>query len=96
MTSPAIGNASADALRSFIERIEHLTEEIKALNADKSDVFSQANGQGFDVKIMKALIAERAKDPHEIDEAATLLNLYRAALNGTIPATHVHVPEAAQ
>jgi uncharacterized protein (UPF0335 family) len=39
-----------DSICSFIERIERIDEEIKALNAGKKEVFSEAKGEGFDVK----------------------------------------------
>ena len=42
-----------DRICSFIERIEHIDEEIKALNEGKKEVYSEAKGEGFDVKVLK-------------------------------------------
>jgi uncharacterized protein (UPF0335 family) len=40
-------------IRSFVERIEHLDTELQELNESKKEVFSEAKGEGFDVKILK-------------------------------------------
>ncbi|MBR9972099.1 GapR family DNA-binding domain-containing protein [Magnetospirillum sulfuroxidans] len=42
-----IGGIAAEALRQFVERIERLEEEKKALSADIKDVYGQAKSQGF-------------------------------------------------
>ena len=38
---------SGDRIRSFIERIEHIDEEIKGLNEGKKEAFAEAKGEGF-------------------------------------------------
>ena len=43
---------AGDRLRSLVERIERIEEEIKGLNDDKKDIFMEAKGEGFDVKIL--------------------------------------------
>ena len=47
---------------SFIERIEHIDEELKALNEGKKEVFSEAKGEGFDVKVLKEILRLRKQD----------------------------------
>ena len=42
-----------DRIRSFIERIEHIDDEIKALNEGRKEVFAEAKGEGFDVKVLR-------------------------------------------
>ena len=42
-----------DRICSFIERVERIDEEIKALNEGKKEVFAEAKGEGFDVKVLK-------------------------------------------
>jgi uncharacterized protein (UPF0335 family) len=88
---------SADQLRSIVERIERLREEIAALNADVSEVYKEAKGNGFDVPTIKALVSERAKaekDPDKFNEANMLLDLYREQMEvGTRNATRVHAHE---
>jgi uncharacterized protein (UPF0335 family) len=47
------GGVAGDQLRAFVERIEHVDEEIKALTQDKKDIYTEAKGQGFDVKFLR-------------------------------------------
>lgn len=72
---------AANQLKSIVERIEHLEAEIKELNADKSEVYSEAKAVGFDVAVLKKLIAERRKPAAEREEVEAILDLYRDALN---------------
>jgi uncharacterized protein (UPF0335 family) len=74
------GNIAGDQLRAFVERIEHVEEEIKALTEDKKDIYAEAKGQGFDVKILREVIRMRKQDQKELDEHATLLDVYLHAL----------------
>jgi len=71
---------AGDRLRSIVERIERLDEERKGLAADIKDIFQEAKSAGFDVKVIRALLAERKKDAAEVEEHRTLLELYRDAL----------------
>ena len=67
-------------LRSFIERIERLEEEKKALADDIKEVYSEAKGTGFDTKIMRQILKIRKMDKDDVDEQETLLDLYKQAL----------------
>lgn len=78
--NPDVGGIAADRLRSLIERIERLEEERKALGSDIKDIYAEAKSAGFDVKVIRQLITIRKKEPAEIEEAETLLDLYRRAL----------------
>ncbi len=78
--TPDVGGIAADRLRSLIERIERLEEERKALGSDIKDIYAEAKSAGFDVKVIRQLITIRKKEPAEIEEAETLLDLYRRAL----------------
>jgi uncharacterized protein (UPF0335 family) len=80
-------SVAQDQLRSFVERIERLEEEIKALNTDESDIYKEAKGQGFDTKVLRKIIADRRKDAGELQEFETLYDLYASALG---MASHVH------
>jgi uncharacterized protein (UPF0335 family) len=77
---PATSSDSAQRLRSFIERIERLQEEIDGLNADKAECYSEAKGTGFDVKVMKAVVRMRRQDVEDRREQEELLDLYKRAL----------------
>lgn len=76
MTEPV----AADRLRSIVERIERLEEERKGLASDIKDIYQEAGSAGFDVKVVRQLIATRRKEPAEVEEQETLLDLYRRAL----------------
>jgi uncharacterized protein (UPF0335 family) len=65
---------------SFIERIEHVEEEIQALNEGKKEVFVEAKGEGFDVKVLKEILRLRKQDQDEREEQESLLDLYLKAM----------------
>jgi uncharacterized protein (UPF0335 family) len=65
---------------SFIERIEHIDEELKALNEGKKEVFSEAKGEGFDVKVLREILRLRKQDQDEREEQESLLDLYLRAI----------------
>lgn len=75
-------NFAKEQLKAFVERIERLESEIKELNSDKSDIYSEAKASGFDVRALKAVVARRRKDPNEADEHDALVDLYLSTLNG--------------
>ena len=72
---------AGDRILSFIERVEHIEEELKALAEGKKEVFSEAKGEGFDVKILKEILKLRKQDKDERDEQDTLLDLYMRAMD---------------
>ncbi len=69
-----------DRIRSFIERVERIDEEIKALNEGKKDVFAEAKGEGFEVKVLREILRLRKQDKDERDEQESLLDLYLRAM----------------
>jgi uncharacterized protein (UPF0335 family) len=78
------GGVAGERLKSFIERIERLEEEKRALSADIKEVYSEAKGAGFDVKTIRELIKIRRMDEDDLDEREALLDTYMRAL-GMIP-----------
>ena len=70
----------ADQLRQYIERIERLEEEKRALMADIRDVYAEAKATGFDPKIMRQLVKMRAMDRDLLHEQDELLQTYRTAV----------------
>ncbi len=79
--STDVGGIAADRLRSLIERIERLEEEKKAISSDIRDIFAEAKGAGFDVKIMRAVIKLRKMNAADRDEQEFLLDTYKKALD---------------
>ena len=67
-------------LRSLIERIERLEEEKKAIAGDIKEVYAEAKGHGFDVKILRKVVTIRKKDVTEREEEEAVLSLYMHAL----------------
>ena len=67
-------------LRAFVERIERLEEEKKALADDIKDVYAEAKGNGFDVKVIRKVVSIRKQDRDKRLEEETILDLYLAAL----------------
>ncbi len=74
---------SGQHLRAFIERIERIEEEIRSMNDDKKEIYAEAKGTGFDVKIIKRIVAMRRLDPDRRREEAEILDLYLTALGMT-------------
>jgi len=84
MNEDAVAKSSeavdAAHLRAFIERIERLEEEKKALSDDIRDVYAEAKGNGFDVKIIRKIVSIRKQDRDKRREEEEILDLYLAAL----------------
>ena len=74
------GGAGAEQLTQFIERIERLEEEKRALMADIKDVYAEAKATGFEPKIMRQVVRLRSMDRDLLSEQDTLLDTYRDAL----------------
>ena len=74
------GGVAGEHLKSFIERIERLEEEKKALADDIRDVYAEAKGNGFEVKIMRQIVKIRKMDKADLDEQEALLETYMRAL----------------
>ena len=71
---------SGDRIRSFIERIENIDEEIKALNERKKEAFAEAKGEGFDVKVLREILLLRKLDREDREEHESLVDLYLRAM----------------
>ncbi len=67
-------------LKSFIERIERLEEEKKAIADDIKDIYAEAKGTGYDVKIMRKIVSIRKQDAAKRREEEEILDLYLSAL----------------
>lgn len=78
--SDATQTVAASQIRSFVERIERLEEEKKAISDDIKDVYAEMKGQGFDTKAIKTIIKLRKKDVNKRQEEEAVLELYMAAL----------------
>ncbi|HLM40898.1 MAG TPA: DUF2312 domain-containing protein [Microvirga sp.] len=78
--SDTVGIAG-DRIRSFVERIEQIETELKELTEAKKEIFAEAKGEGFDVKVLKEILKLRKQDQDERDEHETLLDVYMRAMD---------------
>ena len=69
-------------LRCIVERIENIEGEIKELTEAKKEVYLEAKGNGFEVKILREVIRVRKQDQKERDEQETLVEVYLQAIKG--------------
>lgn len=72
--------AGAEQLQQYIERVERLEEEKRALMADIKDVYAEAKATGFEPKIMRQIVKMRSMDRDLLSEQDALLDVYRDAL----------------
>src|SRR4051812_30993395 len=84
MSDPA--GIAGERIRSFVERIEQLDTELQELTEQKKEVFAEAKGEGFDVKVLKEIIRLRKQDKDERDEQKPLLDVYMRAMDTASPA----------
>ncbi|MGU3494684.1 DUF2312 domain-containing protein [Xanthobacteraceae bacterium A53D] len=71
---------AADELRQFVERIERLEEEKKAIADDIKDVYAELKARGFDSKAVRKIVTIRRQDAQERQEQEAILELYMQAL----------------
>ena len=76
MEDPVAG----DQLKSIVERIERLEEEKKTISDDIKEVYAEAKGTGFDVKILRKIVSIRKQDRDKRREEEEILGLYLSAL----------------
>ncbi len=69
-----------DQLKAFVERIERLEEEKKAIADDIRDVYAESKANGFDVKALREVVRLRKQEPTERNEHQMILDTYLNAL----------------
>ena len=74
------GGMNVGRLKSFVERVEKLEEERRAIGGDIKDVYSEAKGVGYDVKTIRKIVMLRRMDAADRAEEETLLDVYKHAL----------------
>lgn len=80
MTEAGHNSIDSPQLRAFIERIERLEEEKRALAGDIKDVYAEAKEVGYDVKIMRKIVSLRRQDHDKRKEEEEILDVYMSAL----------------
>jgi uncharacterized protein (UPF0335 family) len=75
-----VGHNSKEQLKSIIERVENLEQQIKELGSDRSDIYKEAHGNGFDVPALKAIVRARREDTEKRRAREEMVDLYRVTL----------------
>ena len=70
----------AGHLMAFIERIERLEEDKKTVSDEVKDVYAEAKGTGYDIKIIRKIVSIRKQDQDKRREEEEILGLYLQAL----------------
>jgi len=78
------GPVAGERLKSFVERIEKMEEERKAIGADIRDIYAEAKGVGYDVKTVRWVVQERRLDASDRAERDTLRDVYQHALDTAV------------
>ena len=73
-----------DQLKSIVERIERLEEEKKTIADDIKEVYAEAKGNGYDVKVLRKVVALRKRDLDERKEEEAILDLYLQAVGESV------------
>ncbi|MHA1549893.1 MAG: DUF2312 domain-containing protein [Alphaproteobacteria bacterium] len=76
-----VGGIASDQLKSFVQRIERLDDEMVNLRQDTKEVFEEAKVSGFDVKILREVIKLKKIDPEKRAQHEEMLQLYAEALD---------------
>lgn len=71
---------TAGELRQFIEQYEGLAQEKAEIAEQQKEVMSEAKARGYDTKVIKKIIALRARDRNEVAEEEAILEIYKQAL----------------
>lgn len=83
-SADVVGDATyrvtANELRQFVERIEHLDSEKKDLAEQQKEVMAEAKSRGYDTKVLRKVISLRKRDKDDIAEEEAVLEMYKEAL----------------
>lgn len=75
-----VAGVTGAQLKSYIERVERLEEEKKALAEDIKEIYGEAKGMGFDAKAMRTLVRLRGMDGEKRREEEEILEVYKSAI----------------
>ncbi len=75
-----VGGVTGAQLKSFVERIERLEEEKKALSEDIKEIYGEAKATGFEAKAIREIVKLRNMDNEKRREEEEILEVYKAAI----------------
>lgn len=73
-------NVAAEELKQFVERVEQLESEEKDILDQKKEVYAEAKGRGYNIKVLRQAIGRRKKDKDALAEEEATLEMYEEAL----------------
>jgi uncharacterized protein (UPF0335 family) len=86
---------AGDQLRTLVERIERVEEEIREPAEAKKEIYLEAKGTGFDIKILREVIGLGKQDPNERDGQESLIDVYLQAIEAGSSAVEKKLPRRA-
>lgn len=78
--SEVLNQDAQGRLRSLIERIERLEQEKAEVMEQIKEIFAEAKGAGFDVRILRKVVRLRKQDRAKRQEEEAILDLYLSAI----------------
>ena len=75
-----LNQAAQGQLQSIVARIERLEQEKSEIAEQIKEVFAEAKGNGFDVKILRKVVRIRKQDRAKRLEEEAILDLYLSAM----------------
>jgi uncharacterized protein (UPF0335 family) len=73
-------NVNKDQLLGYIDRIERLDEDKRAISEDIKEIYVEVKSAGYDTKIVRKIISIRRKTKEQRQEEETLLELYMQSI----------------
>ncbi len=80
MPKAVSSGVAADLLQKYVDRIERLSEEKQQIADSVAAVYAEAKASGFDTKVLRAVVRERAQNAEDVQEFYSRLDVYRHAL----------------
>lgn len=74
------GSHTSSELNQFIQQIEQMESEEKDIRERKREIYAEAKARGYDIKVMRKVVADRKKDPDDLAEFESVEQLYREAI----------------
>jgi len=73
-------NGNKDQLLAYIDRIERLDEDKRAISEDIKEIYTEVKSAGYETKIVRKIISIRRKTKEQRQEEETLLDLYMQSI----------------
>jgi len=75
-----MSDVNKDQLLGYIDRIERLDEDKRAISEDIKEIYIEVKSAGYDTKIVRKIVSLRRKSREERIEEETLLDLYMQSI----------------